>query len=69
MSEYSTYIEMWASKSIPQWLLVQTYTLQRLADGTLYVEPFVTSQTHGPKGKIIFVGTKNAVLQIKKENE
>ena len=64
-----SYIEMWGAGQFPRFFLKSAYTLQRLANGTLFVEPFITCQKHGPRGRIIFIGTKNAVLQIKKENE
>ena len=64
-----SYIEMWVAGQFPRFFLKSAYTLQRLANGILYVEPFLTCQKQGPKGKIIFIGTKNAVLQIQKENE
>jgi hypothetical protein len=64
-----SYIEMWVAGQFPRYFVKSAYTLQRLANGTLFVEPFITCQKQGPRGRIIFIGTQETVLQIKKENE
>ena len=64
-----SYIEMWAAGQFPRYFVKSAYTLQRLANGILYVEPFLTCQKQGPKGKIIFIGTRETVQKIKRENE
>ena len=69
MSIPRSYIEMWAAGIFPRFFVKSAYTLQRLANGTWFVEPFITCQKHGPKGKIIFIGTRETVQKIKRENE